>query len=65
VFFPLLPRSIAEGRRGFGLHEVGLDDDIHGTGVDEGQARTNTFAEIAPCPRSQAESDAVPLVRQC
>jgi hypothetical protein len=36
-----------------------------GAGVDEGQARTNTFAEIAPCPRCQAESDAVPLVRHC
>jgi hypothetical protein len=32
--------------------EVDLDDGIHGAGVDEGQARTNTFAEIAPCPRS-------------
>ena len=33
--------------------------------LDEGQARTNTFAEIAPCPRCQAESDAVSLVRHC
>ena len=45
--------------------EVDLDDSIHGAGVDEGQARTNTFAEIAPCPRCQAESDAVSLVRHC
>jgi hypothetical protein len=42
--------------------EVDLDDGIHGADVDEGQARTNTFAEIAPCPRCQAESDAVSLV---
>jgi hypothetical protein len=30
---------------------VDLDDGIHGAGVDEGQARTNAFAEIAPFPR--------------
>jgi hypothetical protein len=42
-----------------------LNDSIHGAGVDEGQARTNTFAfaEIAQCPRCQAESDAVSLVQ--
>jgi hypothetical protein len=38
---------------------------IHGAGVDEGQARTNKFAEIVPCPRCQAESDEVSLVRHC
>jgi hypothetical protein len=27
--------------------EADLDDGIHGAGVDEGQARTNNFAEIA------------------
>jgi hypothetical protein len=27
--------------------EVDLDDSIYGAGVDEGQARTNTYAEIA------------------
>jgi hypothetical protein len=37
------------------------DSGVGGAGVDEGQARVNTFVVIAPCPRRHPQPDVVLL----
>jgi hypothetical protein len=44
-----------------GAPQVLLDSGVGGAGVDEGQARVNRFAVIAPCPRRHPQPAAVLL----